>query len=70
MTNKKDKTLAGILSFLIPGLGQVYAGRAWRGVFWFIGAIIGYLLFWIPGIIVMLFSVWDAVEVVKKINKA
>lgn len=30
---------AGILSFLIPGLGQVYLGRFGRGLIWFIGLI-------------------------------
>jgi TM2 domain-containing membrane protein YozV len=27
---------AGVLSFVIPGLGQFYAGRFWRGIFWLI----------------------------------
>jgi len=29
---QKDETLGMILSFTAPGLGQVYAGRFWRGV--------------------------------------
>jgi TM2 domain-containing membrane protein YozV len=27
---------AAVLSFLIPGLGQFYSGRFWRGIFWLI----------------------------------
>ena len=30
---------AGILSFLIPGLGHVYLGRFGRGLIWFLGLI-------------------------------
>jgi TM2 domain-containing membrane protein YozV len=26
--------IAAVLSFLIPGLGQFYSGRFWRGIFW------------------------------------
>ena len=29
---QKDETLGMILSFATPGMGQVYAGRFWRGV--------------------------------------
>ena len=66
---KKDKTLAGILSFLIPGVGQIYAGKTWRGIFWFIAVAIGYCLFVIPGIVLWIVSIWDAVNVVKEQNK-
>ena len=27
---------AAVLSFLIPGVGQLYNGKIWRGVFWLI----------------------------------
>lgn len=27
---------AAILSFLVPGIGQIYNGTIWRGVFWLI----------------------------------
>lgn len=29
-----DPGLAGVLSFVIPGLGQFYNGKFWRGIFW------------------------------------
>jgi len=67
--DKKDKVLAGVLSLLLPGLGQIYAGKAGRGIIWFIAVGIGYLLFVIPGVILWIINIWDAVEVVKKVNK-
>ena len=27
---------AAVLSFVIPGLGQFYNGKFWRGIFWLI----------------------------------
>lgn len=28
--------VAAVLSFFIPGLGQFYTGRFWRGIFWLV----------------------------------
>jgi TM2 domain-containing membrane protein YozV len=28
--------IAAVLSFFIPGLGQFYNGKFWRGIFWLI----------------------------------
>lgn len=33
----KDKAgLAAVLSFFLPGVGQLYNGDFWRAIFWFI----------------------------------
>lgn len=32
----RDAGLAAILSFLIPGVGQIYNGTILRGIFWLI----------------------------------
>lgn len=32
----RDPVLAGVLSFLIPGVGQLYNGRILAGIFWLI----------------------------------
>jgi hypothetical protein len=32
----KNPGLAGVLSFLIPGVGQLYNGNFWRFLFWLI----------------------------------
>jgi hypothetical protein len=28
--------VAAVLSFVLPGVGQLYTGRFWRGIFWMI----------------------------------
>lgn len=52
--------LAAILSFIIAGLGQIYNGQVWKGVFIFITS-----LFVIPWI----FGIFDAYFVAKKIAR-
>lgn len=52
--------LAALLSFVIPGAGQMYAGRVGAGLGWFIGTIIGYVLFIVPGIVIHLACVFTA----------
>ena len=34
--NKKDAGLSAVLSFFIPGVGQLYNGTFWRALFWLI----------------------------------
>jgi TM2 domain-containing membrane protein YozV len=39
MTNRvrrSDPGIAAVLSFLVPGIGQIYAGRWLWGIFWLI----------------------------------
>jgi len=65
--NHKNETLAAILSFLIPGLGQVYVGKIGRGITLFILSFIG--LFLVIGyIIVWAYSVYDAYRLAKYYN--
>ena len=28
--------MAAVLSFIVPGVGQIYNGAFWRGIFWLI----------------------------------
>ena len=35
-SNSKDPRAAAILSFIVPGIGQFYAGRWGWGLFWLI----------------------------------
>jgi len=35
-TDLPNPGLAAVLSFFIPGVGQFYTGRFWRGIFWLI----------------------------------
>ena len=32
----KNPGIAAVLSFLIPGVGQIYNGKFWRAIFWLI----------------------------------
>lgn len=67
------KWTAAILSLLIIGLGQFYAGHFWRALCWFFGSIliVGLLamLTGIGGVIVGLFlwigCAWDAYNIAK-----
>jgi TM2 domain-containing membrane protein YozV len=43
--------IAALLSFLIPGAGQLYKGHVIRGLIWFVITGIGYFLLFVPGLI-------------------
>ena len=72
---KKDKTLAGILSFLMPGLGQIYAGSTVRGIVWFLiyfGILVATVMdgiFFFVLLTAMFLSIWDAVNEAEIHNK-
>lgn len=36
MSKRPDPGVAALLSFLIPGAGQIYNGKFLRGIFWLI----------------------------------
>jgi len=52
--------IAAVLSFLIPGLGQIYKGQILSGIAWLIFVPIGYLFFIFPGAILHLFCIIGA----------
>lgn len=60
--NLPSKGVAAVLSFLIPGLGQIYCGRLLRGIIWLIFAIGGYAMLIVPGIILHIFCILDALS--------
>ena len=52
----RDPLIAGLLSLVLPGLGQLYNGRILAGILWFVFAVIlwpasGGLLGWIPHLV-------------------
>lgn len=51
------------LSLIIPGSGQVYAGRPLAGLAWFIAVTLGYLLI-VPGILLHILCVLSALAAV------
>lgn len=51
---------AALLSFLLPGLGQLYKGQPLNGLMWFFLTGVGYICFIIPGVILHLFCIFGA----------
>jgi hypothetical protein len=49
-TQRWSPGLAAVLSFLVPGLGQVYKGQVINGIVWFCLVGLGYLALVLPGI--------------------
>jgi len=66
---EKNPVFAAIASFLFSGLGQVYNGSFGKGILIFFGTLIGYMIFQIPGIIVLIYGVYDAYMTAKKMNE-
>lgn len=52
--------LAAVLSFLFPGLGQIYKGQLGTGIACLFLTILGYACFIVPGIILHIWSIRDA----------
>ena len=53
---------AAVLSFFIPGLGQIYTGRFMAAIFWFILTPLGYLFFILPGVLFHCMAIKDAYD--------
>jgi TM2 domain-containing membrane protein YozV len=73
---RKDPTLAGVLSFLFSGLGQIYNGDIERGLMIIIAQILQvvagafiYVTFF-TYFIVWIWNIFDAVNGAKKINQS
>ena len=69
----KSTGIAAILSFFIPGLGQIYCGAILRGIVILIGAVIAAcLIILVIGIILYpilwVWNIYDAYTMAKKIN--
>jgi hypothetical protein len=54
--------LAAVLSFFVPGLGQVYKGQFINGVFWFVFVSMGYVALILPGLVLHFFCVLGALS--------
>jgi TM2 domain-containing membrane protein YozV len=52
--------LAAVLSFLLPGLGQVYKGQIINGIVWFFLVGFGYLALVLPGLLLHFFCIVGA----------
>jgi TM2 domain-containing membrane protein YozV len=72
----KNSGLAAVLSLIIPGLGQMYAGRIARGlVFFFLGipltVIVAVLFFWLifPIFLPLVFWIWNVFDAYRLCNE-
>jgi len=54
--------LAAVLSFFVPGLGQLYKGQFVSAVFWFVFVSMGYVALILPGLILHFFCVVGALS--------
>ena len=51
---------ARLLSFLLPGVGQIYKGKVISGIMWLIFTLIGYAILIVPEIILHIFCIVNA----------
>jgi TM2 domain-containing membrane protein YozV len=58
--NRWNPLVAMLLSFLIPGLGQLYKGQPVNGLVWFVAVLVGYAVFLVPGLVLHLCCVIGA----------
>ncbi len=54
--------LAALLSFFLPGLGQLYKGQIINGIVWFVFVSMGYVALVVPGLILHFFCVLGALS--------
>ncbi|MBS0265635.1 MAG: DUF4339 domain-containing protein [Planctomycetes bacterium] len=59
-TPKWHPGVAAFLSFLFPGLGQLYKGEVFRAIAWVGVVIMGYMCFLFPGVLAQLGCIVDA----------
>jgi TM2 domain-containing membrane protein YozV len=52
--------LAAVLSFFVPGLGQLYKGQILNGIVWFFMVGFGYMALILPGLLLHLFCIIGA----------
>lgn len=65
---RKNSTIAGFCSSVLPGLGQVYNGETVKGFVLFILALLGLFFLLVPGFLVWLYAMYDAYAVAGKMN--
>lgn len=57
---KFNPAIAALLSFILPGAGQIYQGKIFAGLLWFTFTIGAYLLFIFLGIILHIICILNA----------
>ena len=64
---KKNEGLVIILSFLIPGLGQIYCGKIGRGLCIFVGVTATLCI--LVGFVGYVWQIFDARKCAREVNK-
>ena len=67
--NEKNPQIAVFCSSLIPGLGQVYNGETLKGFVFLVSTLLGLFLILIPGLVVWIYSMYDAHITAGKMNE-
>lgn len=62
LKNTPSPGVAAVLSVFFPGIGQIYRGKLFKGILWFIFVILGYFMFVVPGIILHIICIYNAYE--------
>lgn len=52
--------IAALLSLVIPGAGQIYKGQILNGFLWLIFVSVGYIAFFVPGLVLHVFCIFGA----------
>lgn len=60
MWEERKHGVPALLSFLIPGLGQIAKGQVGKGIAFFFGTLAGYSACIMPGIALHLWNIYDA----------
>jgi TM2 domain-containing membrane protein YozV len=60
MRHAPNAAAAGILSMIIPGAGQLYAGRPLSAIAWFVLVTMGYMLLIVPGVLLHVLCIASA----------
>jgi hypothetical protein len=58
---RRSGLLAGLMSLIVPGLGQLYKGHLFWAAFWFVLTPLGWWCFLVPGLILHILCVYFAV---------
>lgn len=60
LQNNQKHGVPAVLSFFIPGLGQLVKGQVGKGILIFIGVAIGLVFLVVPGVIIWIWQIVDA----------
>ena len=58
----RDPAIAAVLSFFIPGSGQMYKGHVGAGFGWLLAVFLGYLALILPGLVLHVACVVNAAK--------